>query len=47
MCWQRPSFGAFRRDESFLDVTAGISMVELEFAIVEFMISSLRGYTPP
>jgi len=22
-------------------------MVELEFAIVEFIISSLRGYTPP
>jgi len=40
-------FGACGRDESFLDVTAGISMVELEFAIVEFMISSLRGYPPP
>jgi hypothetical protein len=35
------------RDESFLDVTAGISMVELEFVIVAFIISSLRGYTPP
>jgi len=41
------SFGACGRDESHLDVTAGISMVELEFAIVEFMISSLRGGTPP
>jgi len=39
-------FGACGRDESFLDVTAGISMVELEFAIVEFMISSLRGTHP-
>jgi hypothetical protein len=47
MCWQRPSLGACGRDESFLDVTSGISMVELEFAIVEFIISSLRGYTPP
>jgi hypothetical protein len=47
MCWQRPSLGACGRDESFLDVTAGISMVELEFAIVEFMISSLRGCTHP
>jgi hypothetical protein len=35
------------RDESHLDVTAGISMVELEFVIVAFIISSLRGYTPP
>jgi hypothetical protein len=47
MCWQRPSFGACGRDESFLEVTTGISMVELEFAIVEFMISSLKGGTPP
>jgi hypothetical protein len=46
MCWQRPSLGACGRDESLFDVTAGISMVELEFAVVEFMISSLRGYTP-
>jgi len=46
-CWQRPSFGACGRDESRLDVTAGISMVELEFAIVEFIISSLRGAHPP
>jgi hypothetical protein len=38
--------GAFGRDESCLGVTAGISMVELEFAIVEFIIFSLRGYTP-
>ena len=35
-------------EESSFDVTAGISMVELEFAVVEFMISSLEGvYTPP
>jgi hypothetical protein len=28
-------------------VTAGIATVELEFVVVEFMISSLRGvYTP-
>ena len=34
-------------EESSFDVTAGISMVELEFAVVEFMISSLEGvYTP-
>jgi hypothetical protein len=46
MCWQRPSFGACGRDEPFLDVTSGISMAELELAIVEFMISSLRGHTP-
>jgi hypothetical protein len=39
--------GVCGRDESLGDVTAGISMVELEFAIVEFIISSLRGYTPP
>jgi len=38
--------GAFGRDESCLGVTAGISMVELEFAIVEFIIFSLKGYTP-
>ena len=42
-----PSLGPGWRDESFLDVTAGISMAEMEFAIVEFMISSLRGGTPP
>jgi hypothetical protein len=30
-------------EESSFDVTAGISMVELEFAVVEFMISSLEG----
>jgi len=48
MCWQRPSFGACGRDESFLDVAAGISMVELEVVVVEFIISSLRAYpTPP
>src|SRR6266849_1569222 len=46
MCWQRPSFGACGRDESFLKITTGISMAELEFAIVEFMISSLRGVHP-
>jgi len=46
MCWQRPSFGECGRDESLFDVTAGISMVELEFAIVEFIISSVEGYTP-
>jgi hypothetical protein len=35
-------------EESSFDVTAGISMVELEFAVVEFMISSLEGvYAPP
>jgi hypothetical protein len=47
MYWHRPSFGARGRDESRLDVTAGISMVELDLAIVEFMISSLRGVHPP
>ena len=39
-------FWRVSEDESFLDVAAGISMMELEFAIVEFMISSLRGHTP-
>jgi len=34
-------------EESSFDVTAGISMVELEFAVVEFMISSLKGCTHP
>jgi hypothetical protein len=43
---QRPSLGACGRGESLLGVTAGISMVELEFAIVEFMICSLKGGTP-
>jgi hypothetical protein len=33
MSWQQPCFGARGKDESFVDVTAGISMVELEFAI--------------
>ena len=28
------------RDEPFFDVTAGISMAELEFVVVEFMFSS-------
>jgi hypothetical protein len=38
--------GACGRDEAFLGVTAGISMVELEFAIVEFMTCSLKGVHP-
>jgi hypothetical protein len=46
-CWQRPSRDARGKEESFLVVTAGIATVELEFVVVEFMISSLRGVHPP
>ena len=44
---QRPCFDGRGRGESLFDVTAGISMVELEFAIVEFIFFLVEGYTPP
>ena len=44
---QRPSFDGRGRGESLFDVTAGISMVELEFVVVEFIFFLVEGYTPP
>src|SRR5260370_30152266 len=44
---QRPCFDGRGRGESSFAVTPGISMVELEFAVVEFIFFLVEGHTPP